>query len=110
MHNYSSLDTSGQWLDEFIIFLHLAEPVVGPEVFEVLVYLAIETVREGFIFSEPRKQSHPVVKFECLLFHAQVLIERADDFDKRAHYEGEESHTRQHDADSNNFLKVGYRK
>lgn len=59
----------------------------------MLVDLAIETIREGFIFSEPRKQSHPVVKFECLLFHTQVLIERADDFDERAHYEREEGYT-----------------
>lgn len=46
------------------------------------------------------------MKLECLLFNTQILIKGTDDLDKWAHNEREESHARQHNADTYNFLKV----
>lgn len=50
------------------------------------------------------------MKFKRLLLHAQVLVEGADDFDKWAHNEGEKGHACQHNADTDNFLKICNRK
>ena len=60
VHNDASLYLPGQCIDELVVFLHLAETVIGPEVLEVLVDLAVERVREGLV-AEPGQQGHPVV-------------------------------------------------
>ena len=106
VHNYSSLYTSRQWIDELVIFLYLTQSVVWPEVFKVLVDLAVKAVGEGLVFSEPSEESHPIVQLECLFLNTQVLIKSTDDFDEGAHNEGEESYARQHDANTDNFLQV----
>jgi hypothetical protein len=82
MHYYAALDGARQSIYELIVSFNLCQSIVGPVIFEMLVYLSIKIVRQRFVFSEPRKKSHPVMKFKRLLLHAQVLVEGADDFDK----------------------------
>jgi len=52
VHYYTSFDASGQGINELVVFLNLAESVVGPEIFEMLVYLSVQTIRKWFVLSE----------------------------------------------------------
>jgi hypothetical protein len=106
VNNDSAFDASRQRIDELIVFLNLAEAVVGPVVLKVLVDLAIQAVGQGFVFPEARQQGHPVVKLKCLLLYAQILVEGGNDFDETSHNEGEETDAAQHDQDSENLLRV----
>lgn len=45
MHDDSSLDLPRQSIDELIVFLNLAQPVILPKVLEVLIYLPIKAIR-----------------------------------------------------------------
>ena len=42
MDDYAALDLPRQCVDEFVVFLDLAKAIIGPEVLEVLVDLAVE--------------------------------------------------------------------
>ena len=42
VNNNTTLDLARKCINELIVFLDLAEPVVGPEVLEMLVDLAVE--------------------------------------------------------------------
>ena len=65
----------------------------------MLIDLAIQTVWQWFI-SEPCQKSHPIVQIESLLLVAQILVERRDNFNERAHDVREESNASQHDKDA----------
>lgn len=100
VHDDAAFDAPWQRIYELIVFLHLAEAVVGPEVLEMLVYLSVETVGQRLVLSESGQEGHPVVQLESLLFDAQVLVERADDFYEGTHDKREEGHACEHDANS----------
>lgn len=103
----TSLDLPRQSIDELIVLLHLAEPVVLPEVLEVLVDLPVQTVWQGLV-TEPRQQSHPVVQIKRLLFIAQVLVEGGNNFDERAHDVREEGDACKHDEDAKDHLMARF--
>lgn len=42
MDDYAALDLPRQCVDELVVFLDLAKAIIGPEVLEVLVDLAVE--------------------------------------------------------------------
>lgn len=44
------------------------------------------------------------MQLECLLFDAQITIERRNDLDKAWHYEGKERNACQHDHDPEDFF------
>lgn len=84
VHDNASLYLPWKCIDELIVFLNLTESVILPKVLEVLINLAIQTVWQRFV-SEPCQKGHPIVQIESLLLVAQILIERRNDFNERAH-------------------------
>ena len=44
MDDYAAFDLSRQRVNELIVFLDLAEAIIGPEILEVLIDLAVERV------------------------------------------------------------------
>ena len=59
-------NASRQSLKVLVGLLHLLEPIIGPEVLEVLVDLSVDRIRQRFILTEPRQQCHPVVQLKLL--------------------------------------------
>ena len=107
MDDDASLNLTRQGINELIVFLDLAEPIVQPVVLEMLIDLAIEGVGQGLV-AESRQQSHPVVQVEGLLLVAKVLVESRDDFDERAHDVGEEGNAAKHDEYAENHLNIRF--
>ena len=75
MHDNSTLNAAREGINELIVFLHLAQSVVGPVILEVLVDLTVERVGQGLVLSKASEKSHPVVQLESLFFNSQVLVE-----------------------------------
>ena len=110
MDDNSSLDWTGQCVDEVIVLLDLGKPVVCPVILEVLIDLTVERVGQWLILSESGQQGHPVVKLERLLFDTEVLIEVGNDLDELAHDVWEERYTSNHHKYSNDLLDVWNRR
>ena len=108
VHNDAALDLARQRIDELVVLLHLAQPVLPPVLLEVLIDLAVERVGQGLV-PEARQQGHPVVQVEGLLLIAQVLVEGRDDFNERAHNVREERYATKHDKDAEDLLLVRLR-
>ena len=105
VHDDAALDLARQRIDELVVLLHLAQPVLPPVLLEVLIDLAVERVGQGLV-PEARQQGHPVVQVKGLLLIAQVLVESRDNFNERAHDVGEERYATKHDKDAENLLLV----
>ena len=55
VYDYTSFDASRQSINKLVIFLNLTQSVIGPEVFEMLIDLSVETIWKGFILSKACK-------------------------------------------------------
>jgi hypothetical protein len=73
--NNSTLNAAREGINELIVFLNLAQSVVGPVILEMLVNLPVERVGQGLVLSKASEKSHPVVQLESLFFNSQVLVE-----------------------------------
>ena len=108
VHNDAALYLPWQRTDELVVFLDLTEPIVGPEVLEVLIDLAVERVGEWLV-TEASQECHPVVQIKCLLLISQVLVKSRDDLNEGAHDEREEGDAEEHDKNSKDHfvLRLG---
>ena len=107
MHNDATFDRWRQCIDELIVFLDLSQTILGPVVLEVLVDLPVQAIRQWFVLSEPRQQSHPIVQLERFLFCAKIwFVECWDDLDKARHDEREEAHASKHNEYTEYLLNV----
>ena len=96
MDDYTAFDLPRQRVNELVVFLDLAEAIIGPEVLEVLVDLTVERVGKWLV-TEAGQKGHPVMQVEGLLFIAEILVEGGDNLDERAHDVREERHACKHD-------------
>jgi hypothetical protein len=77
------------------------EPVMSPDVGEVLLYLLGNVLVDTRIVGKSSKINHPVVEISALVRVSHLLVEVTDDFNEVTHDVREESYSSKHDEDGN---------